>query len=86
MRKLASRNRFVQFRTNLQANIRAAAENRVNPETSIIARTDAREVFDLDEALRRGERYIRAGADGLRLFGARSDHLLEVSTMLYGLR
>jgi 2,3-dimethylmalate lyase len=29
------------------------------------ARTDAREVFDLDEALRRGERYIRAGADGL---------------------
>ena len=33
--------------------------------TFIIARTDAREVFDLDEALRRGERYIRAGADGL---------------------
>src|SRR5215469_6783039 len=49
----------------MEANIRAAAENRFNPETFIIARTDAREVFDLDEALRRGERYIRAGADGL---------------------
>jgi 2-methylisocitrate lyase-like PEP mutase family enzyme len=49
----------------MEANIRAAAENRINPQTFIIARTDAREVFDLDEALRRGERYIRAGADGL---------------------
>jgi 2,3-dimethylmalate lyase len=49
----------------MEANIQAAAENRINPETFIIARTDAREVFDLDEALRRGERYIRAGADGL---------------------
>jgi 2,3-dimethylmalate lyase len=49
----------------MEANIRAAAENRVKPETFIIARTDAREVFDLDEALRRGDRYIRAGADGL---------------------
>ena len=29
----------------MEANIRAAAENRINPETFIIARTDAREVF-----------------------------------------
>jgi 2-methylisocitrate lyase-like PEP mutase family enzyme len=49
----------------MQANIRAAAENRVNPDTFIIARTDAREVCGLDEALRRGERYARAGADAL---------------------
>jgi 2,3-dimethylmalate lyase len=49
----------------MEANIRAAAENRINSDTFIIARTDAREVFGLDEALRRGERYIRAGADGL---------------------
>ena len=49
----------------MEANIRAAAENRINAETFIIARTDAREVYNLDEALRRGERYIRAGADGL---------------------
>jgi 2-methylisocitrate lyase-like PEP mutase family enzyme len=49
----------------MEANIRGAAENRINSETFIIARTDAREVFGLDEALRRGERYIRAGADGV---------------------
>jgi len=49
----------------MEANIRAAAANRINPSTYIIARTDAREVFGLDEALRRGERYVRAGADAL---------------------
>src|ERR1700752_4746289 len=49
----------------METNIRAAAENKVNPDTFIIARTDAREVYGLDEALRRGERYERAGADAL---------------------
>lgn len=49
----------------MEANIRAAAENRINRDTFIIARTDAREVYGLDEALRRGERYARAGADAL---------------------
>ena len=49
----------------MEARIRAAAQNRLNPETFLIARTDAREVSGLDEALRRGERYVRAGADGL---------------------
>ena len=49
----------------MEGNIRAAAQNRVNPDTFIIARTDAREVYGLDEALRRGERYVRAGADAL---------------------
>ena len=49
----------------MEANIRAAAENRLNPDTFIMARTDAREVYGMDEALRRGERYARAGADGL---------------------
>ncbi|MBI4182723.1 MAG: isocitrate lyase/PEP mutase family protein [Proteobacteria bacterium] len=45
--------------------IRAALAARENPETFIIARTDARTVLGLDEALRRGERYLKAGADGL---------------------
>lgn len=47
------------------AKIRAAAGERMNPETFIIARTDAREVVGMDEALRRGEAYMKAGADGL---------------------
>ena len=47
------------------AKIRAAAGERMSPDTFLIARTDAREVHDLNEALRRGEQYLRAGADGL---------------------
>jgi 2-methylisocitrate lyase-like PEP mutase family enzyme len=47
------------------ANIKAVAANRVRPDTFIIARTDAREVYGMDEALRRGEAYLDAGADGL---------------------
>lgn len=50
---------------DMESKIRAAAGERMNPDTFIIARTDAREVFGMDEALRRGERYLRAGADGL---------------------
>src|SRR5215510_10280655 len=49
----------------MEGRIRAAVQNRLNPNTFLIARTDAREVHGLDEALRRGERYARAGADGL---------------------
>jgi len=49
----------------MEARIRAAASERLDPRTFLIARTDAREVLGLDEALRRGERYLRAGADGL---------------------
>ena len=49
----------------MERRIRAAAEQRRDPRTFIIARTDAREVHGMDEALLRGERYARAGADGL---------------------
>ncbi len=49
----------------MEGKIRAAAGERMRPDTFIIARTDAREVVGMDEALRRGERYLRAGADGL---------------------
>jgi 2-methylisocitrate lyase-like PEP mutase family enzyme len=47
------------------ANLRAAAGERLDARTFLIARTDAREVEGLDAALARGERYLRAGADGL---------------------
>lgn len=40
--------------------IRAAVENRLNPETLIIARTDA---VDFDEAVARAKAYYAAGAD-----------------------
>ena len=47
------------------ANIRAVAAERMNPDTFIVARTDARDVVGLDEAFRRADLYLSAGADGL---------------------
>ena len=49
----------------MAAKLRAAVAARQKPDTFIIARTDARAVHGLDEALRRGELYLKAGADGL---------------------
>jgi 2,3-dimethylmalate lyase len=49
----------------MAAKLRAAVAARENPDTFIIARTDARAVHGLDEALRRGDLYLKAGADGL---------------------
>lgn len=43
--------------------IRVAVETRSDPNLLIIARTDARTTLGLDEALRRAEKYARAGAD-----------------------
>ncbi|WP_080745199.1 isocitrate lyase/PEP mutase family protein [Cupriavidus necator] len=43
--------------------IRVAVETRDDPNFLIIARTDARTTLGLDEALRRGELYAKAGAD-----------------------
>jgi 2-methylisocitrate lyase-like PEP mutase family enzyme len=47
------------------ARIRAVAAERMNLDTFIVARTDARDVLGLDEAYRRAELYLAAGADGL---------------------
>ena len=60
-----------------EAKIKAACSERTNPETWILARTDARQVYDLDEAMRRAERYIRAGADGIFIEAPRSVAELE---------
>src|SRR3989338_3731610 len=43
--------------------IRAASEYRTDPDLLIIARTDARAVTGLDDAIDRGNRYAEAGAD-----------------------
>ena len=61
-----------------EAKIKAACAERLNPETWILARTDARAVHDLDEALRRAERYIRAGADGIFIEAPRSVEELAI--------
>lgn len=48
---------------DMVAKITVALDSRASDETLIIARTDARSGYGLDEALRRGEAYARAGAD-----------------------
>jgi 2-methylisocitrate lyase-like PEP mutase family enzyme len=56
-----------------QARIRAAVSARSSPEFKIMARTDARATHGLDEALKRGERFVRAGADILFIEAPRSE-------------
>ncbi len=48
----------------MEEKLRAAAAAR-EKDTFLLARTDARAVHGLDEALRRGERYLKTGADGV---------------------
>ena len=45
--------------------IKAAVEAKTNPELLIIARTDARSVLGLNEAIERGRLYLQAGAEAL---------------------
>jgi 2,3-dimethylmalate lyase len=60
-----------------EAKIRAAAAERIDPETFLIARTDARAVHGLDDAMRRAERYLRAGADCIFIEAPRTLEELE---------
>ncbi|MEP2828918.1 isocitrate lyase/PEP mutase family protein [Parvibaculum sp.] len=55
------------------AKIRAAADARESKGFKIMARTDARATHDLDEALRRGEAFLKAGADILFIEAPRDE-------------
>jgi 2-methylisocitrate lyase-like PEP mutase family enzyme len=50
---------------DMAAKVRVAADSRSDSNFLIIARTDARTTHGLDEALRRAELYLKAGADVL---------------------
>ncbi len=62
----------------MEAKIAAAAAARDDKEMFLIARTDARAVHGLDEALRRGERYLKAGADGVFVEAPQTIEELEI--------
>ncbi len=49
----------------MEAKIKATMAERLSPQTLICVRTDARAVLGFDEALRRAERYIKAGAEAI---------------------
>lgn len=57
--------------------IRAAVDARTDPDTRIIARTDAISAVDFDEALRRGEAAATAGADMLFIEAPRDEAQVE---------
>ncbi len=58
--------------------IRVAVETRSDPNMLILARTDARTNLGLDEALRRGEQYVKAGADVLFVESPESPQEMEI--------
>lgn len=60
---------------SMETKIRAAAGERSS--LFIVARTDARSVAGMDEALRRGERYLKAGADAIYIESPESVAELE---------
>ncbi len=66
--------------------IKAAHDEKSNPDTVIVARTDARAIYDLDEALRRGEQYLNAGADVLFIEAPQSyDELRTIAEHFKGI-
>ncbi|MBV7482377.1 oxaloacetate decarboxylase [Bordetella sp. BOR01] len=58
--------------------IRVASDARSRDDFLIVARTDARSGLGLDEALRRGEAYVRAGADILFIESPESREELQI--------
>jgi 2-methylisocitrate lyase-like PEP mutase family enzyme len=59
------------------AKIKVAAEARDSKDFLIVARTDARTNYGLDEALRRGEAFAKAGADILFIESPESEAEME---------
>jgi 2-methylisocitrate lyase-like PEP mutase family enzyme len=69
----------------MAAKVREAVAVRRNPEFVIIARTNAMRASTLDDALRRGEAYRKAGADVLLLSMAHTpEHLRLIAERLGG--
>ena len=59
------------------AKVKVAAEARDSKDFLIVARTDARTTYGLDEALRRGEAFAKAGADILFIESPESEEEME---------
>jgi len=63
---------------DMVAKVKVAVESRTDSNFQIVARTDARTSLGLDEALRRGEAYAKAGADVLFIESPESVEELEM--------
>jgi methylisocitrate lyase len=69
----------------MEQKVRAAAAARGNPDTFLLARTDAIEPEGVSAALRRAERYMAAGADGVYVEGpTTTEELIEIGRKFKG--
>ncbi len=57
----------------IEGKLRAALSARGNPDTFIIGRTDAYGPLGLDEAMRRAERFLALGVDGVFVAGLKTE-------------
>jgi methylisocitrate lyase len=62
--------------------IKEALAARTDPDLLIVARTNARRLYGLDEALRRGEAFKQAGADMLFVFTRNAEEMRTVGERL----
>jgi len=67
----------------MAAKVRAAVEARTQPEFVIIARTDARAVEGLEQALERARMYLEAGADVLFIEALVSEAEIEAAARAF---
>jgi 2-methylisocitrate lyase-like PEP mutase family enzyme len=74
---LTSGNRCISLE-DMVIKIKVASESRDSDEFLIIARTDARFTYGLDDALRRAEAYGKAGADVLFVEGPKSPEEMRI--------
>jgi 2-methylisocitrate lyase-like PEP mutase family enzyme len=72
-RQRAEKAAAVADKAVIEAKLRAALETRNNPETFIIGRTDAYGALGLDEALRRADRFLALGVDGIFIAGLQTE-------------
>lgn len=60
--------------------VKAALAARSDPDFVIVARTDARSVYNLEEAIRRACAFVEAGADAILIYGPESvDELAQIA-------
>jgi 2-methylisocitrate lyase-like PEP mutase family enzyme len=62
--------------------VKAALAARTNPDLVIVARTNARRLHGLDDALRRGEAFKRAGADMLFVYTRSPEEMRTIGERL----
>ena len=65
--------------------IEALAKAKVSSDFFLIARTDSKSMYGLDDAANRGRRYLEAGADAVLVIGAdKADELERVADVVRG--